>query len=107
MSLSKYLSLEKALSLLWGLNLGSSLASFLHFLISAFLFVTEYLVPGLLADFFDKKRCLALRAGPIDGPVPNREGAGGICVTGIKGFALFGPLLDQIPFAVFSSAFYP
>jgi len=58
--------------------------------------VTEYFAPRLFSDFFDQKWSLALWAGAIDGSIPNRKGASRIIAAGIKRFALFCALLNQV-----------
>lgn len=48
---------------------------------------------------------MALWTGAIDGPIPDRERAGGIIAAGIKRFALSRPLVNQISPAVLGGAF--
>src|SRR5207244_8804818 len=69
---------------------------------SARFFVAAVFVPaldgraGLLAELFDEERCLAVWAGFIDRPVPERELAFRVIRAGVKRTAFLGPLLGQV-----------
>jgi len=67
--------------------------------------VTEYFASRLFSDFFDQKWSLALRTGAINGPIPDRKGASRVIAAGIKRFAFFCALLNQVSPAVLGSTF--